>query len=245
MDMHFKLGLYEHQSAGALEGVIKLLQENPDILNSENVIDIIREIVITAYEPAFGIIGDPAKKDPKTRQSADHSMVFIVSRLLKKAIEKRSTIKSHLSNRDALWKELILTPIDYSYKAIYDKDTRSLMAKIKFVHGGRSFDEKYPEGIPTQVDVVLNDDIKLSSGLIMFPSGHARNTICDLKGILNNKNTTLLSYAISDKKTRETVLDRLNNIEKMSNKDLEEVYNCQIEYSKESVDEENFEYTKH
>jgi 2-methylcitrate dehydratase len=25
-------------------------------------------INIIAYEPAFGIIGDPAKKDPKTRQ---------------------------------------------------------------------------------------------------------------------------------------------------------------------------------
>lgn len=26
--MHFKLGLYEHQSAGALEAVLKLLYEN-------------------------------------------------------------------------------------------------------------------------------------------------------------------------------------------------------------------------
>jgi 2-methylcitrate dehydratase len=243
--MHFKLGLYEHQSAGALEGVIKLLQENPEILSSQNIVDNIRQIVITAYEPAFGIIGDPAKKDPKTRQSADHSMVFIVSRLLKKAIQKAAIVKSNIKNRDALWKELILTPIDYSYKAIYDEDTRNLMAKIKFLHGGKRFDDKYPEGIPTQVDVVLAGDIKFSSGLVMFPSGHARNTVCDLEGILNNKNTTLLSYAISDKKTREEVLNKLNNLEKMSNKELEEVYNCHIEYSKTSVDDENFEFTKH
>ena len=42
---------------------------------------------ITIYEPAFGIIGDPAKRDPRTRQSADHSMVYIIATLLRKAFE--------------------------------------------------------------------------------------------------------------------------------------------------------------
>ena len=37
----------------------------------------IKKIKVVAYEPAFGIIGDPAKKTPTTRQSADHSMVYI------------------------------------------------------------------------------------------------------------------------------------------------------------------------
>lgn len=48
-------------------------------------IDDIENINIVAYEPAFGIIGDPAKRDPKTRQSADHSMVYIISTILRKA----------------------------------------------------------------------------------------------------------------------------------------------------------------
>ena len=39
----------------------------------------IARINILAYEPAYGIIGDPAKKDPTTRQSADHSMAYIVA----------------------------------------------------------------------------------------------------------------------------------------------------------------------
>ena len=46
---------------------------------------------ITIYEPAFGIIGDPAKRDPQTRQSADHSMVYIIATLLRKAIETQRT----------------------------------------------------------------------------------------------------------------------------------------------------------
>lgn len=77
--MHFKLGLYEHQSAGALEGVLKLVYENKFV--EFNNIDVIKKINIVAYEPAFGIIGDPAKKNPKTRQSADHSMVYICNKI--------------------------------------------------------------------------------------------------------------------------------------------------------------------
>merc|ERR1719401_396662 len=53
----------------------------------------------------FGIIGDPAKKDPKTRQSADHSMAFIVSRILVKAMEAGKVPGA----MDAAWMELMLT----------------------------------------------------------------------------------------------------------------------------------------
>lgn len=73
MGMHFKLGLYEHQSAGALEGLLRIIQEKHAQISYDN----IESIKIVAYEPAFGIIGDPHKKNPTTRQSADHSMVYI------------------------------------------------------------------------------------------------------------------------------------------------------------------------
>merc|ERR1712060_665490 len=89
--MHFKLGLYEHQSAGALEGLLALLVQNPELVKAG--VDSIENINIVAYEPAFGIIGDPAKMDPTTRQSADHSMAFIVSRILVKVL-KSGTVPS-------------------------------------------------------------------------------------------------------------------------------------------------------
>jgi len=54
MGMHFKLGLYEHQSNGAIQGLMDLLCQHPSILQAE---DTIRSIVIKAYQPAFGIIG--------------------------------------------------------------------------------------------------------------------------------------------------------------------------------------------
>merc|ERR1711874_380497 len=56
--MHFKLGLYEHQSAGAIDGAITALVNNPELVagGPEKIVN----INIVAYEPAFGIIGDPA-----------------------------------------------------------------------------------------------------------------------------------------------------------------------------------------
>ena len=87
MGMHFKLGLYEHQSAGALEGLLKMIHDSKFTTNHS--ISDIENINIVAYEPAFGIIGDPAKRTPSTRQSADHSMVYIISTLLRKAFETK------------------------------------------------------------------------------------------------------------------------------------------------------------
>merc|ERR1740138_1467783 len=185
MGMHFKLGLYEHQSAGALEGLIKALVENPEL--AAGGADAIENINIVAYEPAYGIIGDPAKKDPKTRQSADHSMAFIVSRILVKAIAAGKVP----STMDAAWMELMLSPYDYGKDALYDAATRDIMGKITFSHGGPEYDAKYPDGIPTAIDISLKGGKVISSGFVMYPSGHARNTSADLKKILGYKNHML------------------------------------------------------
>ena len=127
MGMHFKLGLYEHQSAGALEGLQKLILDNNFTSGS---IDDIQNINIVAYEPAFGIIGDPAKRDPKTRQSADHSMVYIISTILRKAFENKNG--NYNKQLNEVWKQLMLLPQDYGYQALQNKDTRKLMEKCTF-----------------------------------------------------------------------------------------------------------------
>ena len=121
MGMHFKLGLYEHQSAGALQGLLDLLSRAPELLAasaaaqqgakaqssplrprdieaSQRIADQIQQIQITIYEPAYHIICDPHKWHPETRQSADHSLPYIVGTLLRKAIEQQS----------ADWGELML-----------------------------------------------------------------------------------------------------------------------------------------
>ena len=51
--------------------------------------------------------------------------------------------------------EFMLTPNDFSQKALFDPQTRSLMEKISFEHGGKTYDEKYPDGIPTSIVLTL------------------------------------------------------------------------------------------
>ena len=178
MGMHFKLGLYEHQSAGAIQGLMDLLARHPAVLKDPAKI---KSLTITIYEPAFGIIGDPAKRDPRTRQSADHSMVYIIATLLRKALQSGK----------AGWSELMLVPADYDDAALVDPLTRALIDRIEFRHGGREYDDKYPDGIPTTLEIEHADLGKLSSGLVMYPEGHARNTSGNLAALLEHKFRTL------------------------------------------------------
>ena len=184
-DMHFKLGLYEHQSAGAIEGLMRLLGEHPRLLLSPNGIE---RIGITIYQPALGIIGDPHKRDPRTRQSADHSMLYIIATLLRKACEQQRSG----------WKELILLPEDYADAALKHSLTRSLMNRISFQHGGPEYDAKYPDGIPTTISIQHAELGELTSGLIMYPEGHARNTSGRLRELLDHKVRRLAELGVAN-----------------------------------------------
>ncbi len=232
MGMHFKLGLYEHQSAGALQAAIDLLAARPDFPAK------IERIEIVAYEPAFGIIGDPAKRDPRTRQSADHSMVYIVATLLRKAHEtlagspwsearaQGGTVGEGVES-DRLWKALMLLPEDYSQGAILDPRTRALMEKITFVHGGPEYDARYPEGIPTSLRVSLTTGETLDGDLVMFPAGHARNAAADLRGILDAKLAHLGALSFGDR--TDAVVARLESLDRLDAQGVRDLYDFEIE----------------
>ncbi len=206
MGMHFKLGLYEHQSAGALQAVMDLLAKAPTLLD-DSAGGKIANIKITAYEPAFGIIGDPAKRNPTTRQSADHSMVYIVATLLRKALESKKSG----------WTQLMLEPDDYHADAINNPLTRKLMDKIEFAHGGPEYDRNYPDGIPTSLVITDNTGKTHDSGMVMYPGGHARNTTADLKGILRHK------FNLLGKLVQDNPADLIARFEKLDAKSAEQI----------------------
>ena len=212
LGMHFKIGLYEHQSAGAIQGLIDLLVANPNLLDDEAKL---RRIAITIYEPAFGIIGDPSKRDPRTRQSADHSMVYIIGTLLRKALETKKVG----------WRELMLVPDDYSKEAIAHPITRRLMAKIDFRHGGQEYDRRYPDGIPTSLEIDHEDLGTLQGGIVMYPQGHARNTSGDLDALVAHKFRKLASLGVDDVAALER---RFTNLRAKSPADIADLYDFKI-----------------
>jgi 2-methylcitrate dehydratase len=220
MGMHFKIGLYEHQSAGAIQGIVGLVAKYPQLLEDAAQL---KSLQITIYEPAFGIIGDPAKRDPQTRQSADHSMLYIVATLLRKAYEARR------NGWDAQngWRQLMIVPADYAEddSALFHPLTRELMRRIDFRHGGPDYDRRYPDGIPTTVDVEHTALGKLSSGLVMYPEGHARSTNSELPALLKHKFRLLAGLGVED---TSALVARFTNLATKSARDIADLYNFRI-----------------
>jgi 2-methylcitrate dehydratase len=220
--MHFKLGLYEHQSAGAIQGVIDLIADEPSLVDDPAQL---RSLRITIYEPAFSIIGDPAKRDPRTRQSADHSMVYIIATLLRKAYEAR---RNGWDGKNG-WQQLMLMPQDYAEDAtaLFHPLTRELMDRIDFRHGGEEFDRKYPDGIPTTVDVDNTKLRKLTSGLVMYPTGHARADTANLSTLLQHKFELLTKATVDDS---AELAARISNLAAKSAPEIAALYNFQIRH---------------
>lgn len=223
MGMHFKLGLYEHQSAGAIQGVIDLLQKNPGVTPDD-----IEKITIVAYEPAYGIIGNPSKMDPKTRQSADHSMAYIISTLIRKAGELGTEASDGVAGNNELWKRLMLNPHDYKEdaSAVFNEKTRAIMKTITFEHGGDEYDSKYPDGIPTSLVITTKDGKTLDSGFVMYPAGHARNTENDLEGILAHKFKLFAGLAVKDV---EAALERVSGLAEKSAEEIGDLLSFDVE----------------
>jgi 2-methylcitrate dehydratase len=221
MGMHFKLGLYEHQSAGAIHGLIDLLSKHPHLADDLEAIERIR---ITVYEPAFSIIGDPHKRDPRTRQSADHSMVYIVATLVRKALETRSQ-EAEVRSQAQWWRELMLMPEDYDDAALFHPRTRQLMDRIELRHGGPEYDAKYPDGIPTSLEIDHATLGTLSSGLVMYPEGHSRNTSGKLATLLRHKFERLAGLGVGN---TDELYSRLTRLPKTTPAEVRDLYSFAI-----------------
>jgi 2-methylcitrate dehydratase len=220
MGMHFKLGLYEHQSAGAIQGVIDLIATEPRLLDDPGQL---LDMRILIYEPAFGIIGDPAKRDPQTRQSADHSMLYIVATLLRKAYEAR---RGGWDGQNG-WQQLMLSPADYAEDetALFHPLTRRIMQQIDFRHGGPDYDRRYPDGIPTSVELSHAKLGPLASGLVMYPQGHARADSTHLAQLLAHKFRLLAGSAVENV---DSLIERFSNLAQKSPQQIADLYDFEI-----------------
>lgn len=220
MGMHFKLGLYEHQSAGAIQGVIDMIAAEPHLLDSA---DDLQSMRILIYEPAFSIIGDPHKRDPHTRQSADHSMLYIVATLLRKAYEARQAGWDGQNG----WPQLMLAPADYAEDdtALFHPLTRRIMQQIDFQHGGPEYDRRYPDGIPTTVELSHAKLGPLTSGLVMYPQGHARADAKHLPSFLEHKCRLLAAPAVDNV---EALVTRFTKLSQKSPAEIASLYDFKI-----------------
>ena len=214
LGMHFKLGLYEHQSAGGIQALINLLRDHPQLLTSGRFPERIQTVI---YEPAYGIICDPSKKNPQTRQTADHSLPFILAAVLVKAYKSQS----------ASWKELMLLPEDYTEEKIHDPTIRQVIATIDVIHGGDQYDHRYPQGIPTAVILEHADIGRIESKLVMYPLGHAKSDHEETRHILDHKISTLAKLGVKDP---NEFVNKIKTLEDLSPSDVLSLYECDIDW---------------
>ena len=111
------------------------------------------------------------------------------------------------------------------------------MSKIEFSHGGVEYDSKYPEGIPTSMQIHTKSGQVLDSGLVMFPGGHARCNDVFLEKVLRYKFNKLADFAMAKEDMKDFLIN-LANVNEMSNEELVDVYDCNLTFTEIGIDDD-------
>ncbi len=145
----------EYHAMSAVEAALKLRERIPDFDPRK-----IKRIHVKTFDVAYKIIvKDPEKWDPKTRETADHSLPYIVAAAL---------LDGHVW-LDTFRKDRILA-----------QDVRDLLARMK-VEVDPEHDKLYPKGIKNTI-IVEMDDGRVYEESSTYPPGHFMNKL-DRKGV--------------------------------------------------------------
>ncbi len=174
----------EYHSMGAAEAAFKIRER----INVEE----IDTIEIGTFKIShYIIVKDPEKWDPKTKETADHSLPFIVAYILAKG------------------------KIDVdSYYDLNDPKVKSLMKKMK-IYVDEELDRLYPEAVPSRIRIKLTNS-RVEEETIIYPKGHSKNPLSDeeldmkFEKLLRNE----MGYAYKD------LLNDLKNLENKKIKEI-------------------------
>ena len=176
----------EYHSMSAVEAALRIVDKVGKIDPDQ-----VEEINIDTFTVSYKIIvKDPEKWDPKTRETADHSLPYIVAAAL---IDGKVWLETFKPER---------------YLA---EDVRKLMKKMK-VRVDPKADELYPEGILNRITVKLKDGRTITEESI-YPPGHFRNPL-DRSGV-ERKFLALVEGLVGKDKAREFLVKawRLEEVE--------------------------------
>jgi 2-methylcitrate dehydratase len=157
----------------------------------------IESVVIDSHEAGYTILGkDPEKWHPATKETADHSLPYIVGMALLEGKVDNST---------------------YSEKKIKNKNNLGFLKKIT-VREDKRFTRLYPaHGMANRVEVRLKSGRKISKAVIL-PRGHPKNPKTNQE--VESTFKMLTKRYLNDKRV-ENVLETLWNLEKV--RDVSEI----------------------
>jgi 2-methylcitrate dehydratase len=160
-------------------------------LRGQFAIDDIDEIVVDTYGTAVMMMGnEPSRWAPATRETADHSMPYVVATAL----------------RDGA-----VTDASFSDASLADRGLNALMAKVK-VREDQRLSAAYPEGAPGRVTVRTRNGVTHSKEII-YPLGHFKNPLSDAQ--VAGKFHEMTAVRLPEKQ-RNDVLGTLQRLENVS-----------------------------
>ncbi len=151
-DTYVKFWPVEYHAQSAVDAALQLRAE---LGGDPSRIDRVR---IDTFRASYEIIAmDPEKWDPKTRETADHSIQYIVVAALQDGEVTRRT---------------------FDLERIRRPDTLDLLANHTTVQEDPSLTAGYPDGIPNRITVTTIDGMTFVRE-VAHPRGHARNPMSD------------------------------------------------------------------
>ena len=150
---------------------------------------LIESVEIDSHEAGYTMLGkDPEKWNPATRETADHSLPYIVGRTL---------LDGKIDN------------LTYSQKKIRDDNVLAFLRKIT-VREDRALTEMYPRSIANRVTAKLSTGETISEQ-VNDPRGHPKNPMSreEVEGKFRSLTKRFLTHG-----QIESTLDTVWNLEK-------------------------------
>jgi 2-methylcitrate dehydratase len=145
---HVKNYPVEYHSMSAVDAVLEIKRKVAS--------DDVKELDIDTFTVGWQIIAkDPEKWRPKTKETADHSLLYIVD---------RAFVDGYI------WLD------SYDATKIQDEDVTRLL-KVTKVRVNPSYDLLYPDAVPSRVTARFKDGTE--SAEVVYPKGHYKNPLTD------------------------------------------------------------------
>ena len=181
---HFPVEIHSQTAVEASQEIRKQIE----IKSSQD----IKKITIKTFKVAYEIIAkDSEKWDPKTRETADHSLPWITATAL-------------------LNGEVWLN--HYTLERIRDPEVLKLLKKIEVIIDPE-IDKMYPQAIPNEI-IVEHISGKTISCRINYPKGHPKNPM-SIDDVIEKFNRLTKQYLLNSQ--RKEVINKILKLEELNN----------------------------
>lgn len=155
LDTYIKFYPAEYHSQSAIEAAIELRKEI--VGQGFSPVDDTQSIEIRTFDAAYEIIGSgPEKWNPKTRETADHSLPYCAA--------------VALMDGDVGLNQ-------FSENSIKDSKLHKLIQKVKVIRD-KGLTNQYPEAMPNLIKITMRDGRQFSNK-VKYPKGHPKKPMTD------------------------------------------------------------------